>query len=67
VFLPVRESLCRQLVFAGVRLDAAKNEQNPRDADIAAVDSRARVLVIHAEEEWEIARECQRLRQGTAG
>jgi acetate kinase len=59
----VREHLCRQLAFAGVRLDAAKNEQNPRDADIAAADSRVRVLVIHAEEEWEIARECHRLRQ----
>jgi acetate kinase len=58
---PVREHLCRQLGFAGVRLDATKNEQNPRDADIAEAGSRVRVLVIHAEEEWEIARECHRL------
>ena len=63
---PVREHLCGSLAFAGVRLDAAKNEQNPRDADIAAADSRARVLVIHAEEEWEIARECHHFRQAAA-
>lgn len=60
---PVREHLCRHLAFAGVRLDAVKNDQNPPDADIAASDSRARVLVIHAEEEWEIARACHHLLQ----
>jgi acetate kinase len=63
---PVRESLCRQFAFAGVQLNAEENGQNPRDADIAARDSRVRVLVIHAEEEWEIARECRRLRQAAA-
>jgi acetate kinase len=57
----VREGLCRQLEFAGLRLDAARNRQNPRDQDISAADSPARILVIHAEEEWEIARECHRL------
>ncbi len=61
---PVREHLGRQLGFAGVRLDSAKNEQGPRDADIAASDSRVHVLVIHAEEEWEIARECYRITAG---
>ena len=60
---PLREHLCRQLAFAGVSLDGVRNERNPPDADIAAPDSPARVLVIHAEEEWEIARECHRLRQ----
>ena len=64
---PVREGLCRQLAFVGVRLDPSRNEENPRDVDIAAANSRVRVLVIHAEEEWEIARECHRLRQEAAG
>jgi acetate kinase len=31
------------------------------DSDIAAPDSAARVLVVHAEEDWEIARECRRM------
>ncbi len=60
---PVREQLCRQLGFAGVRVDTARNDQNPRDEDIAARESSVRVLVVHAEEEWEIARECYRIRQ----
>jgi len=58
---PVREHLCRQLAFAGVELDDVKNGRAPRDEDIAARQSRVRIVVIHAEEEWEIARECHRL------
>jgi len=33
------------------------------DWDIAAPDSTVRVLVIHAQEDWEIARECWKLTQ----
>ena len=58
---PLRERLCRQFAFAGVRLDIDRNNGNPVDIDIAAPGSAVRVLVIHAEEEWEIARECRRL------
>jgi len=58
---PLRGRLCAQLAFAGVRLDPDQNQGSVADADIAARDSRVRVLVIHAEEEWEIARECRRL------
>jgi acetate kinase len=47
--------------FLGVKLDAARNEQSPVDADIAASDSTVRVLVVHTQEEWEIARECYRV------
>jgi len=60
---PVRERLCRQLAFTGVQIEDRDNQRNPRDSDIAAGDSRVRVLVIHTEEEWEIARECHRLTQ----
>jgi acetate kinase len=58
---PVRARVCDQLQFAGVRLDPAKNAQPTLDQDVAASDSRVRVLVIRAEEEWEIARECYHL------
>lgn len=58
---PVREYVCRQFAFAGVELDMLKNGCAPRDEDVATRQSRVRVLVIHAEEEWEIARECHRL------
>jgi acetate kinase len=47
--------------FLGAKLDAGKNAQSPVDADIAAADSTVRVLVVHTQEEWEIARECYRV------
>jgi len=58
---PLREAAARQLAFLGLKLDPAKNAQPHPDQDVAAADSAVHVLVIHAEEEWEIARECYRL------
>jgi acetate kinase len=57
---PLRERVCRQLGFLGLRLDEEKNARREKDEDIAAPDSAVRVLVIRAEEDWEIARECHR-------
>ncbi len=61
----VREALCAQLGFVGVRIDAAKNghpQLDPASADnIAAADSVVPLLVIRADEEGQIAHECQRL------
>ena len=57
---PLRERVCRQFGFLGLELDSARNANAAPDLDIAAPQSRVRVLVIHAEEEWEIARECYR-------
>jgi acetate kinase len=59
---PLRETACERLSFLGVTIDAAANGRSPGpvDADIAARGSRVRVLVIHTEEDWEIARECRR-------
>jgi acetate kinase len=58
---PLRERLCTQLGFLGLKLDAAKNAQARADVDIASADSQVRVLVIAADEELEMARECARL------
>ncbi|MGD0496990.1 MAG: acetate kinase [Bryobacteraceae bacterium] len=58
---PLRETVCRRLAFLGVHLDPAKNDRPPMDSDIAAKDSPVRVLVVHVEEDWEIARECWRM------
>ncbi len=57
----LRQIVCEQLAFLGLKLDAAKNKQPKLDADVSASGSSARVLVIRAEEEWEVARECHRL------
>lgn len=57
----LRERVCAQLGFLGLRLDRDKNSQPCCDSNIAAENSRVPVLVVHAEEEWEIARDCYRL------
>jgi acetate kinase len=61
----VRAAVCDNFAFLGVRLDPGKNAQSPldNDVDISARDSTVRVLVIHAQEDWMIARECWHLMQ----
>jgi len=58
---PLREKLCAQFGFLGLKLDSGQNARPKLDSDVAARDSKVRVLVIRAGEEWEIARECRRL------
>ena len=57
----VRAAACEAFGFMGLQLDGEKNQQSPVDRDIAAVDSAVRVLVIHTQEDWEIARECWKI------
>jgi acetate kinase len=57
----VRAATCSQFEFLGLKLDRAANTQTSPDQDIAAVDSRVRILVIRAQEDWAIARECWKL------
>ncbi len=59
---PLRELVCGQLGFLGLKLDAAKNARPELDQNIAAAGSATQVLVIRADEDLEIAHECQRLR-----
>ncbi len=59
----VRQATCRNLEFLGVKLDAAANAAPDLDTDIAAADSRVRVLVIRAQEDLAIAHECWKLLQ----
>jgi len=54
----VRDAACRSLAFLDVNLDAAANARSLPDQDIATADSPVRILVIRAQEEWAIAREC---------
>jgi acetate kinase len=64
----VRAAVCEKFAFLGLRLDQEKNAQSPldKDSDISAPDAAVRVLVIHAQEDWMIARECWNLAQTTA-
>lgn len=58
---PIRAAACEALAFMGVKIDLDKNANSPVDVDIATNDSRARVLVIEAQEDWAIAIECWKL------
>jgi acetate kinase len=57
----VRSAACGKLEFLGLKLDDSANTQVSADEDVAAQDSRVRVLVIRAQEEWAIAGECWKL------
>jgi acetate kinase len=57
----VRSAACVGFEFLGLAIDEDKNHAEPRDLDIATPDSRVRVMVIHVEENWAIARECARI------
>jgi len=56
----VRQAVCQSFAYLGLKLDPVKNDQSPVDEDIAEKDSRVRVLVIRAQEDWAIACECWR-------
>lgn len=57
----VRAAACATLGFAGLNLDSSKNAQTSRDQDISLAGSPVRVLVIRAQEDWAIAKECWRM------
>jgi acetate kinase len=62
----VRARTCENLRYAGMELDPAKNARSAADTDISTPDSRARVLIIRAQEDWEIARSCWELTKSAA-
>jgi acetate kinase len=57
----VRIAACANFGFLGLKLNAGKNSPYSVDQDISLPDSTVRVLVIRAQEDWAIARECWRL------
>jgi acetate kinase len=57
----VRAGACQQFSFLDLTLDLNKNSAKPVDTDIASQESTVRILVIRAQEDWAIARECWKL------
>jgi acetate kinase len=53
----VRAGACEAFSFLNLKIDTAKNAASPADQDIATPASAVRVLIVHTEEDWEIARE----------
>jgi acetate kinase len=55
----IRAAVASKLAFLGVEIDPDLNNLPlPPDRDVATARSRVRLLVIHTQEEWEIARAC---------
>jgi len=54
----IRSRLCQSFGFLGLALDESKNASASGDQDIALATASVRVLVVHTEEDWEIARSC---------
>ena len=57
----VRSEACSHFSFLKLMLDSAKNTAKPVDSDISSPESSVRILVISAQEDWAIARECWKL------
>ncbi|MEM6752750.1 MAG: acetate kinase [Cyanobacteria bacterium P01_C01_bin.38] len=57
----IRQAACEAFKFLGIKIDINKNNSKPVDENIAASDSAVKVLVIHTQEDWQIARECYKL------
>lgn len=63
----VRSQACQAFPFLGLKIDEALNQSHPHDQDIATAESNIRVLVIHTQEDWQIARTCWSKLNGNEG
>ncbi|MBE9197554.1 MULTISPECIES: acetate kinase [unclassified Nodularia (in: cyanobacteria)] len=59
----IRQAACEAFGFLGLKIDPAKNQQQPIDQDIATANSSVRVLVIRTQEDWAIAQKSWQLMQ----
>jgi len=57
----VRAAACAKLDFLGINLDKEANSQSPAEHVISSSDSRVKVLIISAQEDWAIAQACRQL------
>lgn len=60
----VRTRVCENFSFLGIKLDETKNQAAREDGLISSSDSKVQVMVVRANEAFEIARECWRKMHG---
>lgn len=53
----MRENICKDLEYLGIKMDAAKNNVRGKEVDVAAADSKVKIFVIPTNEELVIARD----------
>jgi acetate kinase len=57
----VREAVCKDLEFLGVKFDPSKNKVRGKEAELTTPDSKVKVYVIPTNEELVIARDTKEL------
>jgi acetate kinase len=57
----VREAICKDMDFLGIKMDTEKNKVRGKLADISAEGSKVRVLIVPTDEELMIARDTKAL------
>jgi acetate kinase len=63
----VRAAACSNFGYLGLKLDSGKNARSAPDSEISLSDSVVRVLIVRAQEDWAIARDCWRLASARIG
>jgi acetate kinase len=61
----IREHITNNLDIFGIKMDKRKNNSAKGEADISRDRSNVRILIIPANEELEIARQCKSLLEGS--
>ncbi|MGI5921196.1 MAG: acetate/propionate family kinase [Syntrophomonadaceae bacterium] len=59
--IDIRENICSDLDYLGIKMDVEKNKVRGKEVDVAAPDSRVKIFIIPTNEELVIARDTLRL------
>ena len=59
--VPVWQAACQDWEFLGITLNPDTLQRNKADQEISAANSAVRVFVVHTQEEWAIAHDCQKV------
>ncbi len=59
--IDIRENICKDLDFLGIKMDVEKNKVRGKEVDVSAPDSKIKIFIIPTNEELVIARDTYRL------
>lgn len=59
--IDIRENICKDLDFLGIKMDVEKNKVRGKEVDVSAPDSKVKIFIIPTNEELVIARDTYRL------
>lgn len=59
--IDIRENICKDLEFLGIKMDIEKNKVRGKEVDVSAPDSKIKIFIIPTNEELVIARDTVRL------